>query len=89
MVSALWHLVDHQRQPEKCTKSPDRSAKTQCKGRRMGPKWKSGGWGYGGGMFDAAREMLSRCKDDRRGVTWGVISKLVDARTVGPVRFKI
>ena len=42
------------------------------------------------GMFDEAREMLSRCKDDEQeGVTWGLISRLVDARTIGPVRFTV
>jgi hypothetical protein len=41
------------------------------------------------GLFDEAREMLSRCNDDRQGVTWGVISRLVEGRTIGPVRFRM
>lgn len=41
------------------------------------------------GMFDEAREILSQCKADRQGVTWGVISRLVNARTIGPVRFRM
>lgn len=41
------------------------------------------------GMFDEAREILSRCKDDQQEVTWGVISRLVDARSIGLVRFRV
>jgi hypothetical protein len=29
-------------------KITNRSSKIQCKYGRMGPKWKSGGWGYSG-----------------------------------------
>ena len=46
--------------------------------------------GMANGGRSEAREMLSRCKDDEQeGVTWGVISKLVDGRSVGPVRFRM
>jgi hypothetical protein len=41
------------------------------------------------GIFDEAREMLSRCKADQQGVTWGVISRLVDGRSIGLVRFRM
>ena len=41
------------------------------------------------GIFDEAREMLSRCKDDQQEVTWGVISRLVGARSIGLVRFRM
>ena len=42
------------------------------------------------GMFDEAREMLSRCKDDEQeGVTWGVIQRLADHGYIGPVRFRM
>ena len=41
------------------------------------------------GLFDEAREILSRCKDDQQGVTSGVISRLVDACTIGLVRFRM
>ena len=41
------------------------------------------------GMFEEAREILRRCKDDQQEVTWGLISRLVDARTIGLVRFRM
>jgi hypothetical protein len=41
------------------------------------------------GDFEQAQDALSRCNDDQQGVTWSVISNLVDARSIGPVRFRM
>ena len=41
------------------------------------------------GLFNEARDALDRCAEDQHRVTRGVISRLADARSFGPVRFKV
>lgn len=41
------------------------------------------------GLFDEAEDALGRCPEDQQRVTKGVISGLVDDRSVGPKRFRM
>ena len=41
------------------------------------------------GLFEEAKDALDRCPEDKRRVTRGVISRLVDDRCVGSMRFRM
>jgi hypothetical protein len=41
------------------------------------------------GLFAQAEHALSRCNEDHQRVTRGVVQRLVDDRSVGPVRYRI
>ena len=41
------------------------------------------------GLFVQAQDALSLCFDDRQRVTRGVIQRLVETHSIGPVRFRI